>query len=168
MLTDTFVLELSFQRQMRPAPWAAPMRLPSPFWQSPATGQWVNAIMGNSDGGAGANFVPGAYNPATDYSLGTYGVDTADGYAWAVLDHNSFPMLVGNPSNPPFETIPEPYRVMPCSVFGGIGLIAFVKTAEFQPHGFKGWPRGVFAHPPIQRMQLLHLSHHRPHPKNAS
>ncbi|HWB57934.1 MAG TPA: PEP-CTERM sorting domain-containing protein, partial [Chthoniobacteraceae bacterium] len=61
------------------------------------TGQWQNAVTVNSDGGAGANFVNGAYNPATDFVLGDYGIDTSDDTVWAVVDHNS-----------EFAVIPEP------------------------------------------------------------
>jgi probable HAF family extracellular repeat protein len=61
------------------------------------TGTWQNAVMGNSDGGAGANFINGAYNSATDFVLGDYGIDTSSGTAWAVVDHNS-----------EFAVIPEP------------------------------------------------------------
>ena len=32
---------------------------------------------------------PGAYNPATEFVLGDYGVDTVNDRVWAVIDHNS-------------------------------------------------------------------------------
>jgi len=49
-------------------------------------GQWVNAIEGNSDGGAGESFVDGPYDG--NLLLGCRGVDPATHEAWAVLDHN--------------------------------------------------------------------------------
>jgi len=60
-------------------------------------GQWVNAVQGN-DGGT-ANFVGNvAYNSGY-FSLGNYGVDTTNGSAWAVINHNSDFAIV---------TVPEP------------------------------------------------------------
>ncbi len=38
-----------------------------------------------------------AYNPATDFSLGTHGIDTANNQVWAVVNHNS-----------QFAAVPEP------------------------------------------------------------
>jgi len=59
-------------------------------------GQWVNAVEGNSDGGAGASFVDGAYGGAL--LLGCWGVDPAAHQAWAVLDHNSDFAVITLPS----------------------------------------------------------------------
>lgn len=65
-------------------------------WLDPSTNQWINAVYGNI---GGAPFFSGdhAYNPATDFNLGTYGVDTVNNTVWAVLNHNS-----------EFAVIPEP------------------------------------------------------------
>lgn len=57
-------------------------------WFDPADGQWKNAIDGNTDGGASSTAVAGAYNSATDFNLGTFGVDTANSTVWAVIDHD--------------------------------------------------------------------------------
>jgi hypothetical protein len=57
-------------------------------WFDPADSQWKNAIDGNSDGGAGSSPVIGAYDPTTDFNLGTYGVDTTNSTVWAVIDHD--------------------------------------------------------------------------------
>jgi len=64
-------------------------------WLNPNTNLWVNAVDGNF---GGTSFFAGnrAYTPA-DFQLGTYGVDTANGAVWAVLNHNSS-----------FAAIPEP------------------------------------------------------------
>jgi hypothetical protein len=58
-------------------------------WFDPSDDTWKNAVDGNSDGGAGAHFVAGAYDPTADFNLGWYGVDTANSTVWAVIDHNS-------------------------------------------------------------------------------
>ena len=65
-------------------------------WLDPATNQWVNAVYGNIEGTA---FFAGdrAYNPLTDFNLGTYGVDTANNTAWAVIDHNRSFAIVPEP-----------------------------------------------------------------------
>lgn len=57
-------------------------------WFDPADGQWKNAIDGNTDSGASSTAVAGAYDPATDFNIGTYGVDTANSTVWAVIDHD--------------------------------------------------------------------------------
>ena len=58
------------------------------LWQNPATGLWENALNGNF-GGTPFFAGDGVYDPATDFHLGYYGVDTADNYVWAVVNHNS-------------------------------------------------------------------------------
>ncbi len=50
---------------------------------------WVNAVLGDSDGGAQQQKILGAYDPLTDFLLGNYGVDTVNNRVWAVIDHNS-------------------------------------------------------------------------------
>ncbi len=54
------------------------------------------AVEGNF--GGTATFVLGAYNPATNFNLGTYGVDVEGGIVWAVLNHNSEFSVVPEPS----------------------------------------------------------------------
>jgi probable HAF family extracellular repeat protein len=47
---------------------------------------WVNAV----DGNAGSAALPAgdrAYNAATDFHLGTYGIDSANNVVWAVVNH---------------------------------------------------------------------------------
>ena len=64
---DTFVLSLSYTGSV-PGAYLA--------YFNTTTGTWQNAVMGNTDGGASANFIDGAYNPSTDLVLGDYGIDT--------------------------------------------------------------------------------------------
>jgi hypothetical protein len=56
-------------------------------WLNSAAGQWVLATLGNA--GGGPQFFNRAYNPATDFQLGNYGLDTANNVVWAVVNHNS-------------------------------------------------------------------------------
>ncbi|HEY3840026.1 MAG TPA: PEP-CTERM sorting domain-containing protein [Bryobacteraceae bacterium] len=58
-------------------------------WFDPSDGTWKNAVFGNSDGGASAHFVNGAYDATTDFHLGWYGIDPTNDEVWAVVDHNS-------------------------------------------------------------------------------
>ena len=117
-LTDTFVLKLSYNAFSADA--LGNTSSLAILWLNPSTDQWVNAILGNSDGGAGANFVLGAYDPTTDFNLSWYGVDLADGYAWVVVDHNS-DFGVGN-TDSPIEVVPEP-STWGMLVIGGAGLL---------------------------------------------
>ena len=48
---------------------------------------WFNAISGNT--GGTSQFFPRAYNAATDFHLGNFGLDTARHFVWAVVNHNS-------------------------------------------------------------------------------
>jgi probable HAF family extracellular repeat protein len=84
---DTVVLSLSFDPS---AAAALPggieaMRL---GWLDSSTGQWENAVLDNT-GGTPCFAGDGAYDPAKDFQLGDYGIDTADDTVWAVIDHNS-------------------------------------------------------------------------------
>jgi len=119
-LTDMFVLKLSYDVTAANAlDGASAMEI---LWHNPVTDLWVNAILGNSDGGAGATFVSGAYT-AGNFNLSTYGVDTTDGYVWAVLNHNS-DYGVGNPSIKPVKVVPEP-STWALLVGGCASLLAF-------------------------------------------
>ena len=82
---------------------------------------WKNAIAANSDGGASSRFVQGAYNAATDFTLGTYGVDTVNNVAWAVIDHNSIFGVANNELEPPAPA-PEPTAAA-LLVFGGCAVL---------------------------------------------
>ena len=84
---DTFVLDLSCNVTLASTllGGAANARLD---WLDPSDNTWKLAVAG--DTGGTAIFVGNRpYNPATDFQLGLYGVDTADGVVWAVINHNS-------------------------------------------------------------------------------
>lgn len=86
------------------------------LWQDPTSGVFKNAIMGNSDAGAQHQAFTGAYNPATEFALGNYGVDTVNHVVWAVVDHgNDF--AVGAP-----QTVPEPGTWV--TLLSGVGMLA--------------------------------------------
>jgi hypothetical protein len=71
-------------------------------------GLLVNAVDGNTDLPGEAN-TPlghlGAYDPATDFHLGYYGVDTVNNVVWAVIDHNSEFTVVPEPASAGFLLI---------------------------------------------------------------
>ena len=124
--TDQFVLEVSINASAASQITGGAGAL-ALLWYNPVTGQWINAVLGNSDSGAGASGetlaqMSGAYNASTDFNLSYYGVDVADGYAWAVLDHNS-EFGVGNPNDPPLA-VPEPSTWM--MLISGLCLLAFI------------------------------------------
>ena len=62
--------------------------------------EWVLAVAGNIGEGNLPAFIDGAYDPATDFHLGYYGVDPATHTVWAVIDHNSDFAAI--------STVPEP------------------------------------------------------------
>lgn len=65
-------------------------------WFDAGSSAWVNAVMGNSDLGAGASPVVGPYDG--NLTLSRYGIDTTNNVVWAVLDHNSdFAVVVPEP-----------------------------------------------------------------------
>lgn len=70
---------------------------------------WQLAVAGNFGGTASYKF--GAFDPATDFVLGRYGIDTSTHTVWAVVDHNS-----------QFAVVPEPGTIC-LIVAGGIGMI---------------------------------------------
>ena len=70
-------------------------------WLDPGTGLWRNAVYGNTSTASGAlkNF-QGSYAAAgSPTTLGSWGVDTVNNIAWAVLDHNSEFAVVPEPSS---------------------------------------------------------------------
>ncbi len=86
---DRFVLELSISSGV-----TSQTQL---MWFDADTNQWVNAVLGNDGGDA---FFAGdtAYD-ASHFTLGTWGIDTAGGTVWAVLNHQGDFAIA---------TIPEP------------------------------------------------------------
>jgi probable HAF family extracellular repeat protein len=63
-------------------------------WLDPSDNQWKLAVAGNT--GGTPQFIARAYDPATDFHLGYYGVDTVNNVVWAVINHNSV-FTTGNP-----------------------------------------------------------------------
>jgi len=85
--SDTFVLQVNYDDSLlgvHEAALAAGGQIHLGWMNS---GTWVNALEGNSGGTPTMNL--GAYNPATDFVLGNWGVDTDANNVWAVLNHNS-------------------------------------------------------------------------------
>ena len=77
-------------------------------WFDIATQTWKNA-------GGTATAKMGAYNPLTDFILGTFGIDTDTNTAWAVVDHNSEFVVT--------QAVPEPGSVGLLAL-GALGLVA--------------------------------------------
>lgn len=85
--TDVFVLQLTYNEAAAISLFGSEDKAVL-GWLDPSDGVWKNAVLGN-DGGTPAFAGDRAYDPLTDFLLGTYGVDTATNHVWAVLDHNS-------------------------------------------------------------------------------
>ncbi len=86
-----FVLQLTYDEALAQSLPGGELGV-SLLWLDPADSTWKNAVLGNSDAavtGLTGFQGDGAYDPATDFVLGYYGVDTATNRVWAVLDHNS-------------------------------------------------------------------------------
>jgi hypothetical protein len=116
---DKFVLQLSYNPTLA----AGLGNLDDLYlgWFDPTDNDWKNAIVANSDGGASNRFVQGAYNSATDFNLGTYGVDTANNVAWAVIDHNSIFGVANSELEPPAPA-PEPTSAA-LLILGGCAML---------------------------------------------
>jgi hypothetical protein len=83
---DPVVIQISYDPATAQAQFGSFLALELAWFQQ-STGTWKNAVLGNT----GANtptYFPRAYNPATDFHLGYFGLDTANGVVWAVVNHN--------------------------------------------------------------------------------
>ncbi len=114
---DTFVLRMSYDEN------AAQLMIGGELgmrlaWFNPATQKWENAVDGNT-GGTPVFAGNGAYNPAVDYHLGFYGVDTANNEVWAVVNHNS---NFGVTTSFDIEVVPEPTNFIIGAACAAIGL----------------------------------------------
>ncbi len=113
--SDTFVLQVSYNEAQAISAFGteADARL---MWLDPADSQWKLAVLGNT-GSSNQQFINGAYNPATDFQLGNYGVDTANNVVWAVINHNSY-FAIGKPVPIVFgATVQQPINRDGSSVF---------------------------------------------------
>lgn len=121
--TSKYVLELTYDPATANALYGTENNLLL-LWLNPSTNMWVNAVDGNTDLSGDPN-TPlahlGAYDPATDFQLGSYGLDIANHEVWAVIDHNS-EFAVG-------QVVPEPSSWT--ALFGGLGMLL----------GFRRWKR---------------------------
>ena len=91
---DVFVLQLSYDEDLANSFFHGEANA---FlgWLDPVDQIWKNAVLGN-EGGVPSH-QDGAYDPAVDFVLGHFGVDTAANTVWAVLNHNSSFAIVGVP-----------------------------------------------------------------------
>lgn len=88
-------------------------------WFDPATSTWENAVAGNST--TNSNRINRAYNPATDFALGNWGVDSANNTVWAVINHNSEFTVASA------QTVPEPGSAV---LLGLGGLLAGLRRRK--------------------------------------
>ncbi len=84
--SDPVVVQLSFNPSLAQSIFGGLSKL-GLGWFDPALQIVRNAVLGNSSGGP--TFINGPYDPAMDFHLGYFGVDTAHGVVWAVVNHNS-------------------------------------------------------------------------------
>ena len=77
--SDTYVVQLSY-----PGIIANSVTSPVLAWNNGSG--FIAAVLGNT--GGTPTEVAGAYNPLTDFSLGDYGINTANHTVWAVLNHS--------------------------------------------------------------------------------
>ncbi|HSI15323.1 MAG TPA: PEP-CTERM sorting domain-containing protein [Chthoniobacter sp.] len=92
-------------------------------WFDPSDSQWKNATVGDSDGGASSTAVAGAYDPATDFNLGTFGVDTANSTVWAVIDHDGTFGVASSASSASFSAMSFSPMAVPEPAAGGLLLL---------------------------------------------
>lgn len=83
---DPVVIQLSFSPALAQSIFGSLSKL-GLGWFDPAVQIVRNAVLGNSSGVP--HFVNGPYDPAHDFQLGYFGIDTAKGVVWAVVNHNS-------------------------------------------------------------------------------
>jgi hypothetical protein len=111
--TNPFVLQLSYSEADLSGMAEGDLLL---GWLDTESGDFVNAIMGNADGGAFQSFVAGAWSESYA-TAGYYGVDTTDNKVWAVIDHNS-----------EFAVIPEPNTIGLLLLMGAVTFFRKLRT----------------------------------------
>ena len=82
--SDTYVVQMNYN------PGIITNGTNSPVLAWEGSSGFIAAVLGNTSGTP--NEVGGAYNPATDFTAGTYGIDTTNHEVWAVLDHSGSSM----------------------------------------------------------------------------
>ena len=82
------------------------------------SGMWVNAVLGNTarDSRAQTNVHSSWVDAGSPMELGSWGVDTVNHVAWAVLDHNS-----------QFAVVPEPASMSMLIGGAATGLLAVIR-----------------------------------------
>lgn len=112
---DKFVLQLSYDPAIAASLFGNEANAVL-LWMDPVSGLFENAVFGNSDGGLQSHAFSGAYDPATESALGSYGVDPVNHVVWAVVNHNSeFGVGLASPA-------PEPSQ-MALLAIGAAGLV---------------------------------------------
>ncbi|HEY5707751.1 MAG TPA: hypothetical protein VIS96_19485 [Terrimicrobiaceae bacterium] len=106
---DTIVLQLAYDEALAVALFGSESAARLGSFSSLAN-QWTLAGAGNT-GGSPLFAGDGAYDPAADFVLGHYGVDTASNTVWAVVNHEGM-----------FAVVPEPCTF----VLLGLGMLALV------------------------------------------
>ncbi len=110
--SDKFVLQLDYDEQLVLSAFGTEETM-FLAWFDTNLGEFVNSVFGNSDGGAVSHRFLGAYDSATMFTLGDYGVDTIANRVWAVIDHNSDFGAGGAPIvAPPASTAVQAWRTL--------------------------------------------------------
>jgi probable HAF family extracellular repeat protein len=127
--SDTIVLQVSYNETQAISVFGTEddTRL---MWLDPSDSQWKLAVVGNA--GGTPQLVSRAYDPATDFQLGNYGVDTANNVVWAVINHNSA-FAVGKAVPIVYNaTVQQPINLDGSSVFNANRGVVPVKFALTQ------------------------------------
>ena len=120
--TSPFVLQMDYDADLLPGGVSSENFLASEGslvlgWFDPSTSQWENAIVGNI-GSSNNHFVGvGAWNG--DTIVGDWGINTASGTVWAVVNHNSDFAIEVTPT-------PEPSTLSLIAAAGVVGLAGYV------------------------------------------
>lgn len=98
---DKFVIQMTYVASLMTGDELDDFNVGKLFLASFDGTKWVNAILLNSDGGASATKVLGAWSG--QMTLGTWGADLNANVVWAVVDHAGL-----------FASVPEPSSIVSC------------------------------------------------------